>query len=187
MNLKCSQCEELPLLLTNISIRPCYSKCDPPTNSICLTREMVSNAESQVLSQTHWIRTWHFNKVSRWFMWTFKLEKQCPKVPNPFPAQGLQKYCLILNLSGISPQMGKDRHHIHGTLGYPQLLAQCLLFSVEQHLVSHFISVWSYPKFPKHFWPINHVFLQKQVAFKYVTLGYYKLSLIPSTSIFRLN
>lgn len=65
-----------------------------------------------------------------------KLEKQCPKVPNPFPAQGLHKYCLTSNLSGISPQVGKERHDIHVTLGYLQLLAQCLLFSVE-HLQSY--------------------------------------------------
>lgn len=72
-------------------------------------RELVNNEESQVPAQTYWIWTWHSNKVSRWFMWTFKLEKQWPKVPNPFPAQGLQNYCLILNLSRISPQVGKGQ------------------------------------------------------------------------------
>lgn len=85
---KCSQGRELPppthhghLALSAHHATP--SVIHPPVAPASL----VGNAEFQVPPQTYWIRTWHFNKIPRWFMWTVELEKHCPKVPNPFPAQ----------------------------------------------------------------------------------------------------
>jgi hypothetical protein len=50
----------------------------------------------------------------RWFMCTFKLQKHCPELPNPFPAQGLCKCCLVADLwhSQDSQLFYFDIHHI---------------------------------------------------------------------------